>query len=397
MSIPVTAYYRNANYALHAKRRFGGVETTTYMLLAVLTTNYPNEATIKQLFYLDFVKAFIVENIGGVEVVGYMCGVIPNGENSKMRRADRIFGPREKTEIGGLDKWCDLLSDGGFNTFGKSSPCVITSAKIGEIQIAEVSFKSAFYLSSSNFGIEYYQGGSWQNLGGGTSLAANAITYFGITKESIAGLKAGDTLTVRSFIENAEGKYTSLAINATIGVAGPLSLKFNATYASYASSGSVYENVYPDFLPLGDGVRFYSNLSMDTTPKSLDGYYIHSGKWYRLQPESGTDLMIITAHGDAVAGSWPSGDPGNTYPDPTLWIGYIFDFAYEYDAYINTCMVNHSGAGRVYNNPINGKVYRNWNNITNAFTTLFTGFIMRNDDCVVLQYNSGDFIGVLNP
>ncbi len=174
----------------------------------------------------------------------------------------------------------------------------------------------------------------------------------------------------------------------------PLTLLYSGTYASYAMTDGYYQTIWIDAVSLVNTIRVYLNSSMDNLPQPPAGFYISGGNWYEVREGAG-QFMEVVAFGVAARGTYPDGDPGNVYPDATLYNGYIFYNSWEYDVYIGTCSLNHSGTGRIYINYNDGKVYTSWNNLTNEFSGLFTGYIMRDTDCVALQYSSGDYIGVI--
>ncbi len=285
------------------------------------------------------------------------------------------------------------FQDGGLNTLGVAGNPTVTDAKVGSITIAAF-FKAAHCVRASEIGVEYLHLGAWQPWAFFGSLEEATEATKSYTAISIPYFAAGDTVTIRAFHGNAEGTYYSGTANLTLEAA-PLTLKYGS-WASTAYAGSYTENVYVGFLPLVTGARFYKTEQMDNIPQPLGGFYILGEQWFEVR-EGTDDFMEVVAFGDVGIGNWPDGDPGNQYPDATLYIGYLYDNDYQYDAYINTCTINHSGTGRVYINTVNNKVYRNWDNLTNAFTNLFTGFIMRQEDCVAMEYSNGDFVGIYNP
>lgn len=336
-------------------------------------------AVMKERFYVD--RWLPINNGDGTP--SYIGIIYPGSTNWAMHAANRRGN-------GGtaLGTW---LND-PLRTLGFSDNMVFSDKKVGSITVSPTLFRSSYYDASSDFGFEYLLAGAWVNWISYGGMSEGVQTTRTHTVESVYHpARAGDPITFRSYIVNPEGKFVSFNTTTIILEAAPLTLKFNDTYASFANDGSWMENIWTGFLPIGVGTRFYSDSNLNATDLVLAGYYIRNGFWYEVRNVGG--YMEVVAYGLAQQGSYPSGDPGNLFPDRTQWIGYKIYETYEYPDKYNQCIINHNGADRIYYNPDNGIYYEEYSRVTGLFNTPFTGIIIRSEDCVGLQYSSGHYIG----
>ncbi len=334
------------------------------------------------LFHLDE----IIAAVDGSGASGYL-GICNVGSPNYYKHAAARQGCIGSGAAGGIGI---AFHDGGLNTIGTVTGLAVLTADIMNINI-KANFKSAYYVISGNHGIEFYHDGAWHTWFDHGSLPQNTTANNKSHKGfSIGTIHAGTSVTVRAFIKNSEGTHYSEPANFYL-YPGRLNLKYNDTHASVANSGSWVEEVYTGYYPFGIGTRFYPSYALDPTDPFPDGYYIFNGLWYEVRTVAYQRAEVVN-FGVAAQGTYPTGDPGNAYPPAISIIGYKFMDNYEFPDLHNSCMA-HPGGGagtdKVYINPINSLVYENWNNLSDEYTELFTGYILLNETCHARKYVNG--------
>ena len=200
-SIPDTAYYRNKTKGIAAISKQGGVENEVVLFPVVFLPAYPNEAVIKTIFHLDYVKEAVCEKIAGVDVVGYICGVYIGGNNIAKRNPNKLSGLRSVTRLIGDTATQEymLLTD-PLRTYAE----VLASNgnKLPYPVKINLYVRSAFYLPTDSYGFELkVNGGSVQVVNYG-SLVADGVDD---SEKSLASLSMGDHVEIRAFASNEEG------------------------------------------------------------------------------------------------------------------------------------------------------------------------------------------------
>lgn len=362
----------NENY--HTKKLNYKKGTVRRSPIALLNADV---ATLKERFYLD--SLFMLPGFGFIG--GTKVGTFNHG----MHNQSRVVG--FKWHKGGQ---MDSYNDAGLNTLGKSDVPLVESAKVGDIKLSATLFTSAYFVSTSEYGFQYYQDGIWVSWGGFGALGAAQTTNKSLSAVSIPGFKAGDTVLIRTFLINNEGYYASSANSMVLEVSA-LIMKFNGSWPSLAFKGTNTATVWADFLPLGLGTSLYVNSQMDDVPAVSSGYYVLNNEWYEVRQEAGALKMKIINQGLCEFGSYPSGDPGNSYPEPERRTGYLFTSYGQADQYINTCLTEHGGNGTLFS-PYNNVWYSNWSSTTGEFSNLYTGYLMESASCEVGYYSNGTFM-----
>jgi hypothetical protein len=335
MSAPSTAYFP-INFKF---RGSNNVEMTVNPAKA-----QADLATLKARFYLDDVICFQA-NVGGVLYHGFWGVVLPSGFNYNHHKTTRLL------EING-PKPGQLLrtfNDAGLNTLGDAATPIITDFKVGKIKIDNQVFKSAFYISSGNYGIKYNKGAGWVEVLVNTSLAANTSNTVNINHETDA-LEQGDNVLVLAFITNTEGVYESPTFNYT-ALANDVMMG-NGAYGSSACS-SVPSLFYLKRSTISIGSTIYTN-SACTTP-AANGYYSFGGKFYKQitadgNPASVFNVPTVTLIRDC--GDWETTDPA--YVPPSTKYDY-----YGYDNFAAPIACSNASSG-----PLNSLYYPSGTNPT---------------------------------
>lgn len=344
MAVPGTAYNN---------KKLKGTDKFAYRLLEY-------SGNEKTLFYLD---ALLVHNESGLPFVGL---VKLNSANYKMHSLARISDFRVKI---GSDVYL-ALSDGGLNTKAFANTPTSSIHRIGNTQVSSL-ILNAYYVASTIAKVQYKKvDTTWVDWISDTPIGTeNTSETVTITGEEFNGYVAGDTVYVRFVIVNSEGGYTTADINFELGLM-MLNLKYNASTASVANSGSTYKDVYFDNAVIFESATrwFRSDTLPLTQLESADeGYYISGGYWYKVEdadidgnPTPGIgNYHRVTDFGLAVDGKWPSGDPAN----PATYSEVVFS-AYSYISYADSCDATDSPF-TYYKRAFDGKLYT-----TTGLTTL---------------------------
>lgn len=340
MGAPASAYRA---ISLYNKKATGDIEHRR----AIIQTSL---AVMKSRFYLD--DAFIDLDANGNQGLVGVC--FPGSANYAMHAIAR-FGTLRKYING------QTFNDGGLNTLGIASNVQITNLVAGSIAFSG-DFKSAFYVLSDDTGFEYTLKGGAANFARKGAMAENTQATFTHTLNPLTLIKAGDVITLKGFVENAEGTYKTVTVTGTVQPFTTSSMyttgwpsTANNPVTIWAKESFAFEN-------------FYTNAAM--TNQAPDGYYVFSGKWFQIGTIPGDSVKGVIAQGEAKAGSWPDGDPANPTIQTKDWFGFS---TVSRDAALAN--IQPVKIGTMYRNPSGGLWYTAYNPTTEVFTGLVpTGF-----------------------
>ncbi len=167
-------------------------------------------------------------------------------------------------------------------------------------------------------------------------------------------------------------------------------MKHHYVYASYAFDSGTPTTIWVDSPSLGFGTEFYPDATMTSHPLPAEGYYVLDNYWFEVRVVEATNYMAIGANGTCAVGYYPAGDPGNAYPPPPQIFGYFLQGTYDVPDMYNYCTITGgNGTDRLYQDPITGQAYTNWDNGTNQFSGLFSGVFMTNLNCQARGYVNG--------
>lgn len=157
MTAPNTAYFNNDNTNLILHKVAVATRAIKFPLLG---TAYPTPAEFRDKFYCDFLFEALAKKDGSNNVSKVLIsGVIEGGAMSTMHNANRHSNlVVSKKNANGTVTKVIILNDGGLNTLGiaemlNTLSYVFTSYRINFY------YKSAFYLSSTEYGLQY----RWRN------------------------------------------------------------------------------------------------------------------------------------------------------------------------------------------------------------------------------------------
>lgn len=340
MAAPNSAY---RTISLYARKAGANIQHRR----AIIQTSL---AVMKTRFYLD--DAFISKDSDGNDG---LVGVCFPGTTNYIMHADAHFGSLRK----GLNG--QTFNDGGLNTLGIASNIQITNLVAGSIAFSG-DFKSAFYVLSDDRGFEYTLKGGAANFARKGAMAENTQATLTHTLNPLTLIKAGDVITLKGFVENAEGTYTTIAISGTVQPF-QTSAMYTTGWPSTASNPvTIWAKESFAFQ------MFYTNAAM--TNLAPDGYYVFAGKWFQVGTIPGDTIKGVIAQGEAIAGGWPDGDPANPTIQTKDWYGYS-------NVSRQAALDNSTATkiGTMYRNPTGGLWYTNYNSGTGIFTGLVpTGF-----------------------
>jgi hypothetical protein len=228
---------------------------------------------------------------------------------------------------------------------------------------------SAFYLTTLDHILEYrLDSSSWNTTQYGSLAAQTSITRTR-TLSALLSVSAGQTISIRASISNAEGTYTTDIITQTI-LAKQVTARYSSAWPSQASGSNTI------WLKTNFNYDTFYNSS-DVINPVIDGFYVFEGSWFRINGG------VLTTQGADSPGSYPSGDPGNPTIQTFNWAGY--STASKEDA---RAAIGSSSFGTMYRSPSDNKWYFNYNSGTNSFTNLVTtGYYSRIDEFVIYIIN----------
>lgn len=284
---------------------------------AKLTSPYSTVADAKTLFKLDGVI-----NEGTSSFIGY---VEKNSTNyayhSPVRMDSYLFGDSHI-----------LLTDGGLNTYGDATVLSVlsdTSTNYTDNPIAYKprindtavwgSYKSAYYLSSiPSIQVLSPDSGDWNDMGQGTAMAENETSIQKRALLDYTVVNRAGSYSFRTKIQNDEGIFYSPQVLADI-YRTILTMKYDATYASYAYNGSTTKTIYsntPEIMATGGGVEgdatsFAKNdvINMASGDIADYGYYTLGENWYRFEYSVIFEAPLVVEKGFCTKWGWPSTDP----------------------------------------------------------------------------------------
>lgn len=261
-------------------------------------------AKIKDIFYLDDLLCFPAR-YDDEDFHGFYGLIRPGTANYNMHKASR------RVEIHGdkLGASQITLNDAGLNTLGIAINLQNATVLNGDMQVKAL-FRSAYFVGTDSYGFE------WKKSTDSTWLAGAEFPYMNQNTENeptvtvYADYKVGETWNIRAFVQNAEGRFTSNAINITATVKIFL-LKGPNTWPSIAYSSGSNISLYADTRLIGEGTTLYKEAGMVNTANA--GYYVNEteGKWYEVALDGTTRKVVDIGN----IGQWPAGDPAT----PPTW------------------------------------------------------------------------------
>ena len=290
MAADATVYYNNG--AVLRIKQEGVVQFDALIALKLLAYG----SNIKTLFYLDGVL-----QIGATSdnaFIGYC-----HASSAKLAyHASARWGKLRLND--GTD--VVVFNDGGLNTLGSLASLTVTNKAVSNIVLQAI-FKSAYYCDSTDYGFYYRQNLGAKNKRDVGALAKN--TQITATNTLVTpGINAGDRIDVTAYIVNSEGEREDLTL-LFYAEARSLVMKFNASYASYAYTGSNNQTVYAGNANLNLDTILYNGADTSTASGVPSGYYTYADYWYEVRLNPLTELSEIVAFGPCVANGWPTSDP----------------------------------------------------------------------------------------
>lgn len=350
MAAPRNAY-KNKPFVLDGKNCLVGVPTVTKEIL-------------KARFHLDDI--LVIQKDGENNALEF-CGIIGackiGSPNYLMHNPARYFYLR------GYDDYV-FFNDAGFNVKGTAFDLAFTNLEVGSIAFTGT-FKSSFFNDSIDTGFIYTSGGMADVYAKKGYLAQNSTRTSNHALNPLSLIQAGETLTLRGFVENSEGIFESVAITG-VAQQKTISAMFTTGWPSgannpvvvYVASGHTYTAIYLD-AALND--------------KASDGYYVFDGQWYK--QEGG----VIVAQGLAQSGSWPTGDPDNPSVQKNDYYGYS---PVSRAAAVDD--VEFYVKGTLYRNSSNSLWYTSYDSLTGNFSGLVPyGFYAAENGSMTWGYDNG--------
>ena len=251
-------------YNTKVLKRKSGATLIEDIQLAKLLSAYGGISGAKSKFYLDLVEKCVDNATSDVYFIGI---VDTSGANAPYHASSRLGGIYNGTKR--------FLKDAGLNTRVPSNIATTTGYPkwLNWIEFP-ISVVPAYYVPNTYFGYQYKVGaGSWSadiQVGYNTS-GANFTEVSGrVDLSSVAS--QGNTIYLKSYSENAEGKLYSAETSIT--ALEEISL-LGANYISASDPQGA----------LGSGVTIYSpssqaaNLSSVTTSDSSTGIYLYTSAY----------------------------------------------------------------------------------------------------------------------
>ncbi len=180
-------------------------------------------------------------------------------------------------------------------------------------------YRSAFYAGSNKYiQVKSPSSGEWNDMGQGLFLPAKIAANEKIELMNSTVVDRAISYDFRTKITNTEGNYFSPAIAVDIYRAIE-TMKYDATYASYAYYGSTTKTIYyntAEIIPTGGGVEgeatnFAKNdvITMEPADIADYGFYVLGEYWYRYEYSVIFDAPLVTEKGFCTKWGWPSDDP----------------------------------------------------------------------------------------
>lgn len=143
-------------------------------------------------------------------------------------------------------------------------------------------------------------------MGQGASMLENETLIQKVSLLNYTVVNRAMSYYFRTAITNSEGSYFSPQVLVDI-YRTVLSLKYDATYASYAYNNSTFKTVYSntsELMSTGGGnetnaTSFAKNDVINMSPSDIAdyGYYIQGEYWYKFEYSVIFDMPLITAKG----------------------------------------------------------------------------------------------------
>lgn len=271
-------------------------------------------AVLKTRYYLDFVLGVAEYNASGAEVAGktgFIGGCFVGSSNYYMHNRSRDW------VVGSLTANNEVLfNDAGKNTLTRISNIgdmpVVVNSDIGILEVSAL-FLTAWHVDTSQHGFRFTPIPGFSDAVTNLGFMAQRTTASKTGRVDISSqtaLKAGDTLNVTAFVQNAEGLWTSQSRSFTI-TPRLVSMKYNLQYASSAYNGIDVRNIYVGTSEIRVGTNFYSNAQMTEANLPANGYYTVEGFWYQVSyvTELSVTYARVVATGTTSASGWPPTDP----------------------------------------------------------------------------------------
>lgn len=324
--------------------------------MALMLAEYGTVANIKALFYLDYVRRMARKNADGT-VTYVFIGLCKIGSaNYSHHAAARVSRRRMSRTLDGVTRedyvW---YNDGSLNTKGDSKTKTNHGDTVGNMFLSG-EFLAAYYVPTTQYGFEWRNGinGTIKTVQFGSTVQKAPL----ITKAPAIngnGIKAKDTVSFRTFIVNAEGRWEDPAWRFVTIKPRLIDSGFHDTYASYAYNRVQTRNIYVDTEVVGVGTKFWTEIT--GTDDAEFGYYSFNGYYYKYDLLNGIPQVVSMA---GVGEGWPDGDPGNNGdPNP---VGFAQFHATGYSAVSQAAadaMVTEPGAFdlMLYEDPSTGLWY----------------------------------------
>lgn len=249
-----------------------------------------------------------------------------------------------KLQKDGINKF--VYNDAGLNTLGDTELLSVLSTnstsytdnpaffkpRLNNVAVWG-NYKSAYYLSSDKYiQVKDPGSGAWNDMGKGLSLPEKSSIVEKINLMNATVVDRAQSYYFRTKIVNSEGNFVSPEVLIDIYRAIE-TMKYDATYASYAYNGSTTKTIYyntAEIVPTGGGVEgdatnFAKNDVVNMEPSDIAdyGYYVLGEYWYKFEYSVIFDAPLVTAKGLCTKFGWPSNDPAYQFEpefNPTIAI-----------------------------------------------------------------------------
>lgn len=292
MAATADKYYNNGI----SKRSAKIVAVTQHDIpMALMLAEYGTVANIKALFYLDYVRRMAKKDANG-NVVYVFIGLCKVGSaNYNMHAEARRSRRRMSRTLDGVTRedyvW---FNDGGLNTKGKATNLAPASDQgVLSVKSGSITFKSAYFTTSSKYGVRYRTAlEAWQEVAETNLPAGNTGSGSTVTRNySLTNARANTSMEVYGFIENPEGEYQTAPFTILV-LAEAVEFRYSSNEPNGGTLGTYYMGQ-----PLQVGSTIYNEATLQFASA---GFYTYNNNVYR-QEVVGSTLQITTISPVAIS------------------------------------------------------------------------------------------------